>query len=83
VSRIFAPAARQTANDADRHVLIANDLTAQPNSRQASRRQHVTLGDGHLGRLAFEKLNAARRAARIAATGVQLVDSRILLKGEH
>jgi hypothetical protein len=31
----------------------------------------------------FEELNAARRTARVSATGVQLVDPRILLQGEH
>src|SRR5207244_10365425 len=45
VSRVFSPASRETAYCTNRHVLIANDLTAQPDARQAPRRQYVTLSD--------------------------------------
>jgi len=81
--RIFSPAARQTADGANRHVLIAKDLAAQPDARQASRRQYVAFGDSHVVRLAVEELDAACRAARVPATGVQLINSRILLKSQN
>src|SRR5207247_10968494 len=38
VPRVFAPAASQTTDSANRHVVIANDLTTQPDARQAPRR---------------------------------------------
>ena len=42
----------------------------------------MALSDGHAGGLAFDELDAAGGAA-VPAAGVQLVDSRILLQGEH
>jgi hypothetical protein len=83
VPHVLSSAACQTADDADRHIVITNDLAAQPDAGQASRWENVALGDSHAGGLTFEELNAARRATRISATGVQLVNSRILLQGQH
>jgi hypothetical protein len=82
VPSIFSPAARQTAYSANCHVFIANDLTAQPDARQAPRRKYVTLSDSHAVGLAVEEFDAARRAACLPATGVQLIDCRILLKSQ-
>jgi hypothetical protein len=50
--------------------------------RQPSRRQNVALGDSHAVRLAIKELDAACRAARVPATGMQLIDCRILLKSQ-
>src|SRR6185436_15926524 len=80
VPRVFSPTARETAYCTNRHVLIAIDLTAQPDARQPPRRQYVTLSDSHAVGLAVEEFDPARRASCLPTTGVQLIDCRILLK---
>jgi hypothetical protein len=83
VPRVFSSAPCQTADCTNRHVVIANDLTTQPDSRQTPRREHIAFGDGHAVGLAVEELDAARGTARVTATGMQLIDSRILLESQN
>ena len=83
VPRIHASASRQAADHADCHVLIANNLTAQPDTGQTSRGEQIFFGDGQAGRLSRNKLDAASGAAGIPAAGVQLVNTRILFQCQH
>src|SRR3954471_16676956 len=62
---ILSPASCQTADDADRHVLIASDLATKPDSRKTASLEHVTLGHCHAVRLALDEFDAAGRAACI------------------
>ena len=70
VCNVLAATAGQTAHGTNGHVLIANDLTT--GTLLGPRRQHISR-DRHLIGLAVEKLDAARRATRVPAAGVQLV----------
>jgi hypothetical protein len=63
--------------------MIAHDLATEPNARQLPRGQHILLSDSHLLRLAAYELDTARRAPRIPAASVQLVDARILHKRQN
>jgi hypothetical protein len=83
VTRIFPSTAGKPAYCPDRHVMIAKDLAAQPHARQPSCGKHITLSNRHATWLAIDKLDAARRAAGVSATRMQLVDSSILLECEH
>jgi hypothetical protein len=63
--------------------VIAENLATQPDACQAAGLQHVAFGDRHLARLAGDELDAAGRAAGIAAAGVELINSRILDQGQY
>jgi len=80
---ILATAAREAADDADGHVVIAENLAAQPHARQPAGGQHLLLGQGHLIGLAGHELDAASCATSIAAAGMQLVHSRLVFEGQH
>src|SRR5262245_58797338 len=81
MSRVFSSAAGQAADRPDLHVVIAEHLAAQPNTRQAARREHVSFGGGHTIGFAANELDAAGRATRVAAASVELIDPGILLEG--
>jgi hypothetical protein len=83
ISSVLAAASSQAADGADGHVVIADDLAAQSDARQSSSCHYIALGDGHLVRLTFDKLDTARRAAGVSAAGMQLIDPRILLQGQN
>ena len=83
VTGVFAAAAGQAADDANRHVLLANDLTAQANARQPPGRQHVAFRRRHAGRFAGDEFDPACGAARLPAAGVQLIDVSILLESQN
>src|SRR5437660_1513467 len=70
---------REPADRLDAHVVVALDLTAQPQARcsdQAARREDVFFRLGHLLWLAGDELHAASGAAGEAAAGVHLIDLR-------
>ena len=79
---IFSPTARQTADGANGHVVIADDLAGQPDAGQPARVQHVLFRGRHRGRLAVDELDSTRGTARIAAARVELVDLGVLFEGE-
>jgi len=80
---ILATAASEAACSPYGHVMVANNLAAETNAAQAARCQYISLGDRHLRRLAADELNAARRAARVSATSMQLIDPGVLRQGQH
>ena len=83
VSCIFSPASCQPADGANGHVVITDNLTTKPNTRQATCRQHIALSNCHPVRLAGDKFDPARRAACISTAGMHLIDSRVLFKSKH
>jgi hypothetical protein len=82
VPRVLAAAASQPADGPHRHVLIAKNLTTQPNTRQSARRQHVSLSNRRPAGFPRDKLDATRRTARVAAARMQLINSRVLLESQ-
>jgi hypothetical protein len=54
--------------------VIADDLTAESNAGQAARGEYCFFRGGHLARFTRYELDAARRATRVAAAGMQLID---------
>src|SRR5262249_11548927 len=80
---IWTAAAREATDRADSHVVIAHDLARKTDAGQAARIQHMLLGRGHHRRLPRNELDAARRAARVAAAGVGLVYLHVLFEGEN
>src|SRR5262249_36565132 len=77
---IFAAAARKPANGSDGHVVVAQDLTTEPHTGQATGRQDILLGLGHLVRLAPDELHPASRAPGVAAAPVKLIDLGLVLQ---
>src|SRR5690606_7373448 len=75
-------AALEPADGADRHVAIDEDLAREADARQAAALEDLGLGLRHPLGLTRDELHAARRAARVAAAGVQLIDARVLLERE-
>src|SRR5438874_11792087 len=59
----------RAADDADGHVVVAEDLAAEAHAGDALGGQDVLLGGGHPVRLAADELDAAGGAAGIAAAG--------------
>ena len=82
-AHIFATAAREAADSTDGHVVIAENLAAQPHARQPTGGKHLLLGNGHLVGLACQGLDPASGAARVAAAGMELVDSSLVFEGQH
>src|SRR5687768_14938512 len=83
MSCVLAATSRQAADGTHGHVMVAQDLAAQPDSRQTSGCQHVPLGDRHLVWLRLYKFDSASGATSVSATGMQLIDPRILLESQH
>jgi hypothetical protein len=63
--------------------MVAENLTRQPDPRQAARSQPVPLGDSMALRLPLDELDAAGCAPRIPTAGVQDIDMSILLDRQH
>src|SRR3954466_11330864 len=82
-ARVLPAAALQSANCAYAHIVIAEDLAAKSDAREAARSQHVALGDRHLGWLTADEFNPTRRTARVPGTRMQLIDARVLLEREY
>jgi hypothetical protein len=83
VTGIGPAAAREPANRADAHIMVANDLATQPNgAEQATSFEHIFFGDRHLVRFASDELNAAGRAAGIPAASVELIDLGLVLQSQ-
>jgi hypothetical protein len=80
---ILATAAREAADNTDGHVVIAENLATQPHARQPTGGKHLLLGNGHLVGLACQELDAASRAASVAAAGMELVHSSFVFEGQH
>src|SRR6266852_1429684 len=78
---ILATAAREAADNTDGHVVITENLAAQPHARQPTSGKHLLLGNGHLVGLACQELDAASRATSVAAAGMELVHSRFVFEG--
>ncbi len=73
----------ESADRANRHVVIADDLAREPNADRSLRHQDLPFRDRHPRGLSVDELDAARRAAGVAAAGVQDVHMCILLDREH
>lgn len=82
-ARVGASTAFQPADRANGHVVIARNLARQADASESAGGQPVALGNGVSGRLAFDELDTARRASRIAAAGVQHVNRGILLDRQY
>ena len=82
-SRVGPAAAGQAADCSDRHIVIAQSLTGQPDPAHALGREHVSLGDGHPLGFPLDEFDAAGRAPGIAPAGVQDIHPSILLNGQH
>jgi hypothetical protein len=67
---VFAPAAFETTDDADGHIVIAKNLTAQPHPRKVTRREEISFGDRHLLWFACHELHAASGAPCVSAAGM-------------
>ena len=63
--------------------MVAQNLARQANARQRTRGEPLLLRGGEPGGLALDEFDAARRAAGIAAAGVQNVNLGVLLDGQH
>ena len=63
--------------------MIADDLAGETHTGKPTRTQHVFLGGRHGVGLPFDELHAARRAPRVPAAGVQLIDVDVLFEREH
>ena len=78
-----AAAALEAADGADGHVVIAEDLARQADAGHALGGEHLLLGDGHSLGFALDELDAAGRAAGVAAAGMEDVDPGVLLDRQH
>ena len=76
---VGAAAAFEAADRAHRHVVIADDLAGQPDAGHP-RAFSTCFSAAVIVGLAVDELDAARRAAGIAAAGVELVDVDVLLE---
>jgi hypothetical protein len=76
---IRAAAACQPADRTHNHVVIADDLTRQPDAYETAFFEARLLGHRHPRRFTVDELDTAGRAARVPAARVQDVDMRILL----
>jgi len=76
-------AAGEATDRADLHVVIADDLTREPDTDGTFGGQNLALGNGHSRGLSVDEFDSARRAPRIAAARVQDVDFCILLDRQH
>src|SRR6185436_5614999 len=82
-ARIRTAASFKPADRANGHVVVTHDLTRQTHSCESLRFQSRLLRQRHARRLAADELDAARRAARVAAAGVQHINLGILLDREY
>jgi hypothetical protein len=80
---ILATAARKAADNTDGHVVITENLAAQPHARQATSRKHLLLSNGHLVGLASQELDPASRATSVTAASMELVYSSLIFEGQH
>jgi hypothetical protein len=80
---VLATAVRKAADNTDGHVVIAENLAAQPHARQPTSRKHLLLGSGHLVGLACQELDPASRATSVAAARMELVHSSLIFEGQH
>ena len=78
-TRVRPAAAFEAADRADGHVVVAEDLAGQPHAVQRSSSQRRDLGLRLPLRFAVDELDAAGRAPRVAATGMELVDPGVFL----
>jgi hypothetical protein len=62
--------------------VLALNLAGEADAGESALRELFFLGLRHLLRLAAHELDAARRAARVAAACMQDVDARVLLDGK-
>ena len=74
------PASREAADGADGHVLVAEDLTRQPDARKLAAFEGGQLGLRVGIRLAAQEFDPARRTARISPARMELVDSGVLFE---
>jgi hypothetical protein len=79
---ILPPTAGKPTDGADGHVVVAQNLAAQPDAGQLSSGQYVAFRDGHARWFAGDELDAARGAAGMSAAGVKLIDSGVLCQGQ-
>jgi len=80
---VFATAACEAANGSHGHIVIAEDLTAQPDSSKPPRRENCSLGFCHRRGLARNELHSASCAASVAATGMQLIDACLVSQSQN
>lgn len=77
-TRIRATATGQATDDANRHVVVADDLAAKSWPRYATRGQQGFFCFGYLIGLTGNKLDATGRAACVASASVKLIDFGIV-----
>ncbi len=63
--------------------MIADDLTREAYANSSLGQENLSFRDRHPRRFSFNEFHATRRAAGIAAAGVQLIDVCVLLEREH
>lgn len=79
-SGVRPTAARQSANRANLHVMVADHLARETNAGERAALQRSLLGFGRSLRLAIDELDPARRTPGVAATCVQLIDTCIFFQ---
>ncbi len=80
-SAILAAASFQTADDSDMHILVAEDLAAEPNTTDTSLSEDRLFGHRHLLGFPRQEFYPAGGTARLATAGVKLVGTRLLSQG--
>ena len=80
---IRTAAALEAADRADGHVVVAENLARQPHAGESAAFEGGDFGLRLPLRLAGDELDAAGRAARVAAARMELIDAGILFEGEH
>jgi hypothetical protein len=82
-SGIGPAAAGEPTNGANGHVVVAQDLAAQPHAGQSASGQDRLFGDGHLRWLARHELHPAGRTPGVAAAGMELIDLRLIFQRQY
>ena len=75
-------AAREPADRANGHIVVAGNLARQSHACHAARGEDIPFCDGHHLRLSGDELDPAGRAACIASTRMKHVHSGVLLDRE-
>ena len=81
-ARVGTTAAGEPADGADRHVVVADDLTREPHAGQTAFLELALFRPGHGCRFTLGELDPACRAACIPTTGVENIDACILFNRE-
>jgi hypothetical protein len=83
LAAVDSSAARETANDANGHVVVAVDLATEPSTGYLAGTQAILFGLGHPRRFTGDELDAASGAFRVTAAGVKLILAGVLHQGQN